>query len=576
MKLLLLFFFTFIYCCIFQQILPSNVLPHFLFGKPARSTFLEYGERIHYGNIFGIDSLDKFDKLQNDADCCPDVKVAYFKNKIDHFNLNDTRTWNQRYQYNSKHFVKSNTSDVVFIMIGGEGAASPIWVQKETYQYIKMAIKHSAYIYQLEHRFFGESQPFKDTGSMAFENLKYLTPKQALADLDNFINSLKNNFTNPRVVVFGGSYPGGLAAIYRLKYPSSTVGAIASSAGINLQVDYTGYSLGMEETINATDPNCYNVVNASFNALQQATLTKDGRSKLNQLFNLQPSFNETTFTKLDLTNFLANVFAVFQGIIQYTYDGREIVTENNYTVKTLCDYMTRLPNPNGFDNIAGIVKWSNKVNGLPSNAPFSNSYSDMINGLRMTDYSAAKNNSNVQNNLEGRGWMWLCCNGLGFFQTTDEGRNIFHSIIPLNFFINQCEDIFDPSINNDYVQKAVQNQKEYYGDADTYQGTNVVLPNGEFDPWKRVGVFINDTNKNLYSFIIPGSAHCSDMYPEYKNEPVGLANAREFIYSQVDYYLNSSLPHNTKPSTKSTSKISHTFISSFISLLIFFLPFLLI
>uniref|UniRef100_A0A0K0DWL3 Carboxypeptidase n=1 Tax=Strongyloides stercoralis TaxID=6248 RepID=A0A0K0DWL3_STRER len=553
MKFEILYFILFIYCGIFPQALSDNVLPHFLFGKPARN---------------------KFDKSQKDVNCCPDVKEDYFVNKIDHFNSSDSRTWKQRYQYNSKYYKKSNTSDNVFVMIGGEGVASPIWVQKKDYQYIKMAQNHSAYIYQLEHRFFGPSQPFGDTGSMSFENLKYLTPQQALADLDNFINSIKKNFTNPKFVVFGGSYPGGLAAIYRAKYPSSSVGGIASSAGINLQVDYTGYSVGMEETIKDTSLECYNIVNASFASLQQATLTPDGRRKLNQIFNLQPIFNEDTFRKIDLTNFLANVFAVFQGIIQYTYDGRETLTESSYTVKTLCNIMTKMESPNGYENIAGVVRWSNKINGMPVNSPFPNSYNDMINGLRMTDYSAAKNNSDVQNNLEGRGWMWLCCNGLGFFQTTDEGRNIFHDIIPLNFFINQCEDIFDSSINNDYVQAAVKKQKEYYGNVDEYKGTNVVLPNGEFDPWKRAGVFKNDSNTHLYSFIIPGSAHCSDMYPQYAGEPAGLQNARNFIYNEVNYYLKSTSSNN-KPSTGSASKISFVF-TIMISLLIFFLHFIVL
>uniref|UniRef100_A0A0N5BL76 Serine carboxypeptidase n=1 Tax=Strongyloides papillosus TaxID=174720 RepID=A0A0N5BL76_STREA len=569
MKLLLVFIFSILYCDGVSQVTSKNVLPHFVFGKPFIGTSLEFGERMHYGQLNGFDKLEKFNLKTNSYACCPDVKEDYFTNKVDHFSTSDTRTWKQRYQYNSKYYKKSNVSDVVFIMIGGEGVASPVWVQKPEYQYIKMAQNHSAYIYQLEHRFFGPSQPFGDTNSMSFENLKYLTPQQALADLDNFIKMVNINFTNPRIVIFGGSYPGGLAAIYKKRYGNAVVGSIASSAGINLQEDYTGYSLGMQDTIRATDPHCYDAVNASFAALQRAALTSDGRSKLNQLFSLDPPFNEANITQLDITNFLANVFAVFQGIIQYTYDGREVVTEKSYTVETLCNYMTKIPSPSGYENIAGIVRWTNSVMGLKANAPFPNSYKDMINGLRMTNYGDARNNSNVENNLEGRGWMWLCCNGLGFFQTTDEGRNIFHDLIPINFFINQCEDIFDNSMNNTYIKAAIKSQKAYYGSADTYSASNVVLPNGEFDPWKRVGVFRNDSSIHQFSFIIPGSAHCSDMYPSYTGEPKGLQNAREFIYKEVDYYIASAL---TKPkSNESISRSTLTFSTIIISIISFIL-----
>uniref|UniRef100_A0A0K0FIT0 Serine carboxypeptidase n=1 Tax=Strongyloides venezuelensis TaxID=75913 RepID=A0A0K0FIT0_STRVS len=568
MKLLLVFTFLILYCDGASQVTSKNVLPHFVFGKPFISTSLEFGERMHYGQLNGFDKLERFNLKSNSYDCCPDVQEAYFTNKVDHFTPNDKRTWQQRYQYNSKYFKNNNVSDVVFIMIGGEGAAPPIWVQEPKYQYILMAKNHSAYIYQLEHRFFGPSQPFGDTNSMSFENLKYLTPEQALADLDNFIKEFVNKkFTNPRIVIFGGSYPGGLAAIYKKRYGSAVVGSIASSAGINLQEDYTGYSLGMQDTIRATDQNCYDVVNASFAALQKATLTAIGRSKLNQLFTLDPPFNENTITQLDITNFLANVFAVFQGIIQYTYDGREAITEKNYTVKTLCNYMTKIPSPNGYENIAGIIRWTNNVMGLKQNAAFPNSYKDMINGLRMTNYGDAKNNSNVENNLEGRGWMWLCCNGLGFFQTTDEGRNIFHDLIPVNFFINQCQDIFDNSMNNTYIKAAIKRQKAFYGSVDNYTASNVVLPNGEFDPWKRVGVFTNDSSIHQYSFIIPGSAHCSDMYPSYPNEPKGLQNAREFIYKEVDYYMIKPSNKNNESISRSTLTFS-TIILSIISLLL--------
>ena len=109
----------------------------------------------------------------------------------------------------------------------------------------------------LEHRFYGESFPYID---MSTASLQYLSADQAniyilnlynyvdicilfpqaLADLARFISFLKQDLTtlSSKVVTVGGSYPGNLAAWFRLKYPSVTVGSIASSAPVTAQTNF--------------------------------------------------------------------------------------------------------------------------------------------------------------------------------------------------------------------------------------------------------------------------------------------------------------------------------------------------
>ena len=45
----------------------------------------------------------------------------------------------------------------VFLMIGGEGPATAIWVVES--QWIEYAKQFGALCFQLEHRFYGESKP---------------------------------------------------------------------------------------------------------------------------------------------------------------------------------------------------------------------------------------------------------------------------------------------------------------------------------------------------------------------------------------------------------------------------------
>jgi len=77
---------------------------------------------------------------------------------------------------------------------------------------------------------------------MSTKNLKYLSSEQALADLAYFIESKKEEFklTNNKWIVFGGSYPGALAAWFRLKYPHLAYGAVASSAPLLAKINFKG------------------------------------------------------------------------------------------------------------------------------------------------------------------------------------------------------------------------------------------------------------------------------------------------------------------------------------------------
>uniref|UniRef100_A0A914CWQ5 Uncharacterized protein n=1 Tax=Acrobeloides nanus TaxID=290746 RepID=A0A914CWQ5_9BILA len=125
---------------------------------------------------------------------------------LDHFDTSINVNWSMRYEYKEKYFQKRNDSDIVFLLIGGEGSIPNNWICFENYTWTQLAIENKAFMFQTEHRYFGKSRPTKD---MATENLKWLTMEQALADLNNFIVQMnsKFNFTNPRWVAFGGSYP---------------------------------------------------------------------------------------------------------------------------------------------------------------------------------------------------------------------------------------------------------------------------------------------------------------------------------------------------------------------------------
>ena len=74
------------------------------------------------------------------------------------------------------------------------------------------------------------------------ENLRYLTSQQALGDIANFIKTKNEDLhlTNPKWIVFGGSYSGALALWFRQKYPHLVIGAVGTSPTVHLTLNYPG------------------------------------------------------------------------------------------------------------------------------------------------------------------------------------------------------------------------------------------------------------------------------------------------------------------------------------------------
>lgn len=63
----------------------------------------------------------------------------------------------QRYFVNDAFFKKSDPSAPVFLMIGGEGKANPVWMTAGAW--IDYAKEFGALCLMLEHRYYGKSHP---------------------------------------------------------------------------------------------------------------------------------------------------------------------------------------------------------------------------------------------------------------------------------------------------------------------------------------------------------------------------------------------------------------------------------
>ncbi|KHN77544.1 Putative serine protease F56F10.1 [Toxocara canis] len=459
------------------------------------------------------------------------VETFYVTQPIDHKNPS-LGTWQQRVQYNPTFY---RNESLIFLMIGGESPAAEKWVANPNITYLIWAKKYGAAVFQLEHRFFGNSRPYND---MKTSSLKYCTVDQALEDLASFIRQMnqKYGYVNPKWVTFGGSYPGALNAWFRARYPDLTVGAVASSAPLTFLLDYYAYAMVMENVLRETDTNCRDKVGNSITVILSKALTEAGRKELSEKLKLKPAFNETTLVVRDLQNMMAYLFGAFQGIVQYTYDGKNSITMGGFNVRNMCTAITNAPTSDPVLQMRAIIDWIYTF--YPSdNGTLANSYSGLIDILKNTTFDDENGNENAAL----RGWMWLCCNELGVLQTTDQGRNIFGNMLPLNYYVDMCTDIFGESVNIVSIRDNNLAFRSKYGDAKYYKAKNIVLPNGSFDPWYPLGTYISYPELHQKAFLISGTAHCADMYPAWEGEPEALAPARAEIEKELEYFITGTM-----------------------------------
>ncbi|GMS93611.1 hypothetical protein PENTCL1PPCAC_15786, partial [Pristionchus entomophagus] len=165
-----------------------------------------------------------------------------------------------RYFFNHQ-FVKED-SNVNIIYLSGEQTGSVAFIVGEMQPPVYYAAQLKADLYSLEHRFYGGSHPTEDT---SVENLKYLSSRQAIEDIAEFIRHINaQKGGDQKWIVVGGSYAGALSAWSRLKHPELISGSIASSGPVLAQLDFYGYLQTVDKDFKKIGGLCYDQMNINF------------------------------------------------------------------------------------------------------------------------------------------------------------------------------------------------------------------------------------------------------------------------------------------------------------------------
>ncbi|KAK2575849.1 hypothetical protein KPH14_007223 [Odynerus spinipes] len=447
-------------------------------------------------------------------------KEQWFTQMLNHFDSTNARTWKQRYFQNTEYYKPDGP---IFLLIGGEGAAQAKWMVEG--QWIEYAKQHGAMCFQLEHRFYGKSHP---TADMSVKNLVYLNSEQALADVAYFIESMNevhNVSDDVKWIAFGGSYPGSLAAWMRVKYPHLVHGAVSSSGPVLAQIDFQQYYVVVENSLREYSKACVDAIVAANKQFHIMLRHPIGQKAIVQKFNLCDPIDPGHTKRLDISNLYETLASNFAGIVQYNKDNRNNSRMANLTIDATCDILTNQKLGVPIDRLAQI---SNLILNASKEKCLDFRYDKMIHELRNVTW-------NSEGAEGGRQWIYQTCTEFGFFQTSTARPNLFSETFPVEFFIQQCIDIFGPRYNIDLLNDAVKRTNTMYG-ALKLEVSNVVFVHGSVDPWHALGITTSLSPKAT-AIYINGTAHCANMYPPSEHDPPQLKAARAQVGQLIDEWL---------------------------------------
>eukprot|EP00164_Ancoracysta_twista_P004505 GFYU01006072.1.p1 GENE.GFYU01006072.1~~GFYU01006072.1.p1 ORF type:complete len:498 (-),score=151.70 GFYU01006072.1:167-1660(-) len=442
-------------------------------------------------------------------------KPQVFTQKLDHFN-NDDRTWSQRYVVIDDYYKPGGP---VFFFLAGEAPME--FFEFQEVSAVHWAQKFGALYISLEHRFYGDSNPFEDV-PYSTGNLHYLSSHQALADAENFLQSMKDTYKG-KWVVFGCSYSGALSSWFRLLYSDSVVGSVAPSGPVEAQLNYTSY---FGQFSRSADPACVQKAHQGSEIVLSMVNTADGRQKLGQMFNAC----EGTIAEEDVYYFLWTVMGAIGSADQMD-------NPPAWPLKKTCALLTR-----DGDVLTNYIDAFNFANG-DSEADNSNE-SDVFDvaalkkvptmgqehksALKMggganacTSFSeSAYIESMTKADNANRSWFWQKCTEFGFFKGGYEGTSVFFPNVPVDPLVGYCERMF--GIKG--LAPDVDGTNKYYGAKDLAM-TNIMFTNGALDPWHLLSI-TKANGHGVEATYYQDAGHCAPMTQPTDEDPPSLTQSR--------------------------------------------------
>ncbi|KAK1598240.1 serine carboxypeptidase S28 [Colletotrichum navitas] len=448
-----------------------------------------------------------FGGLEPRAHSGDQVNQGTFDQFLDHTNTSKG-TFKQRYWWNAEHW--GGPGFPVFMVNGGETNAGRLTGYLENGTLASLyAETHKGAIILIEHRYYGESWPFKTSTA---DTLQYLDVPQAIYDNIHFAqtanlpfdtNKGANANKSPWVLV-GGSYAGALAAWTSVVAPGTFAAYHASSAVVQAIEDFWQFFTPIEQ---ALPQNCSTdiklVIQQVDRVLENGTAQEVDAMK--QKFGLDTLGDHADFA-----------WYLQKPIIMWAYDPNKVLE--------FCDWIETSTND-------GDIIEGREESGVGLEAAWTGYTSWMHQ--RYNEKCREEESCNLYNNaveyntpddLEwSRSWVWQLCNEpLGWWHTgppSSNGTGLVSSYVHLEHRKRQCDLRFPqtsghkPAISKG-ITVAMFNEWTGGWNA-SYE--NVLFIDGEFDPWKSATMSSDyrpggpsESTEKAPRLVVEGATHVPD------------------------------------------------------------------
>lgn len=430
-----------------------------------------------------------------------DFLTLYIQQPVDHFGYTNQDTFRQRYLVVDKYWAGNDAP--IFFYAGNEGDI--VWFMNNTGLMFDWAPEFKAMLVFAEHRYYGESLPYGPDSYKDLKHLGYLSSEQALADFAVLIDQIKSNVTgakNSPVVAFGGSYGGMLASWFRMKYPHSVVGALASSAPIWLFGDLVpcdGYNQIVTEDFNLSGPNCVENIRKSWKVVTEMGKTDKGRELLVRTFGLCKPLNASDAGQ-SVKDWLTNTWAVLP-MVDYPYPASFLEPLPAWPLKAVCKHLSD-PDLTGVELIQHLHDAVNVYYNYTGTTPCFNTSEEAVASLG------------------DLGWDFQSCSEMVMPSCSNGVTDLFENN-PWDFeaFTKSCQKKWGVTPRPNWIL-------EQFGGKNIRAASNIIFSNGKLDPWRAGGV-TSTLSETLVAIMIEDGAHHLDLRSANRDDPQSVIDARE-------------------------------------------------
>ncbi|XP_033743096.1 lysosomal Pro-X carboxypeptidase-like [Pecten maximus] len=430
-----------------------------------------------------------------------DYKTAYFEQKVDHYGFANDDTYKQRYLIADQFWDKNGGP--IFFYTGNEGDIT--WFCNNTGFMWELAPKLKALLVFAEHRYYGTSLPYGPDAVKDPKKLQYLTSEQALADFAILIQELKANepgAQSSKVIAFGGSYGGMLAAWLRIKYPNVVDGSLAASAPIWSFIGQIPCEAQLQVVTNSfkrESQTCIKNIRKSWGIINTMGATDSGRARLSTSFDLCALLNTSADTDA-LKSWLVDIMFNL-AMVDYPYPASFLEPLPGWPIKAVCK-------PLSTEVMDGVPL----IQALSSAVKVYYNYTGQAKCLNV--------NQNAVGSLGDQLWGYQACTEMVMPSCSNGVTDMFE---PTTYNFSLVSDAC-------FKQFKIRPRKswvitEYLG-KNLKTASNIIFSNGLLDPWSSGGV-LKSMSSSLPVIIIPNGAHHVDLRSSNPGDTPDITKARQ-------------------------------------------------